>query len=144
MARNSARWSASSPGGAASAAGAAVSPWVNACGERLGAVLAKQFLHPTDGIAFGVQQVPDAAQQPNVLGPVVAAPATPLQGPDMGEFGLPETQHVLRQIELGRDFADGSEGRGGISRRDYPDSPRICAAELAPLSNRRLRPHLFR
>ena len=49
-------------------------------------------------------------QQVDVVGPVVAPAAAALQRLDLGEAGLPEAQHVLRQVEVVGDLADGAEG----------------------------------
>ncbi|MNL51085.1 hypothetical protein D3C87_1741530 [compost metagenome] len=52
----------------------------------------------------------DAAQQHHVFRPVVTAAAAALQRLDRGEASFPESQNVLREIELFGSFRDGTEG----------------------------------
>ena len=73
------------------------------------ALLAQDALHAADGVALAVEQMADAAQQIDVVGPVIAPPAAALHRLDVAEAAFPETQHVLRQIEFVRHFADGAK-----------------------------------
>src|SRR6185437_15261290 len=73
------------------------------------ALLAQNFLHALDGVAVAVQQRANAAQQIDIVGPVIAPPARALQRTDLRKARLPEAQHVLRHIQFSRDFADGAE-----------------------------------
>src|ERR1700755_1056803 len=73
------------------------------------AVLFEDPLHPADGVALAVEQAADALEQVDVVGAVIAAAAAALHRLDLGESGLPEPQHVLRNVEFLRYFADGSE-----------------------------------
>ncbi|CDX31595.1 hypothetical protein MPLDJ20_140340 [Mesorhizobium plurifarium] len=82
--------------------------------QKMIAVLAQQLLHAFDRIALIVEHMPDALDQLNVLRPVVAPAAAALHRLDLGEARLPETQHVLRQVEVFRDFADGAESVGAL------------------------------
>src|ERR1043166_3642756 len=74
------------------------------------ALLAQQLLHALDGVAVGIKQPVDAAQQIDILGPVVAPATGPLQRTHLREFCLPEAQHVLRHVELRGHFANGAKG----------------------------------
>ena len=47
-------------------------------------------------------------------GPVVAAAAAALHRLDLVETGFPEAQHMLRQIEIFCDLADGAESVGAL------------------------------
>src|SRR3954452_25486597 len=51
----------------------------------------------------------NAAQHADIVGTVVPPPATALHRLDFAESAFPESQHVLRDLELGRHFADGAE-----------------------------------
>ena len=59
------------------------------------ALLAQDLLHALDGVALGVQQMADAAQQRQILGAIVAAPAAALHRPDLRKPAFPEAQDVL-------------------------------------------------
>ena len=60
----------------------------------------------------------DAAQQVDIVGTIITATAAALQRADLGEAGFPETQDVLRQVEVVGDLADGAEGvRAFVDRR---------------------------
>ena len=53
-------------------------------------------------------------EQVDVVGAIVAPPAAALQRLDVGKAGLPEAQHVLRQVEVFGDLADGAECVGAL------------------------------
>src|SRR5262245_8780655 len=73
-------------------------------------LLAQDPLHAADRVALAVQEVADAAEEIDVVRPVVAAAAAALHRADLGEAAFPEAQHVLRHVEIVSDFADGAEG----------------------------------
>ena len=73
------------------------------------ALLAQDSLHAADGVALAVKQMADAAQQIDVVGPVIAPAAAALHRLDVAKARLPEAQHVLGQIELVRRFTDGAK-----------------------------------
>src|SRR5262245_9800231 len=77
--------------------------------DELLALIAQNALRAADGVTLGVEQVLDAAQQVDILGPVVAAAPGPLHRLDLREPAFPEAQHVLGNVELVRDFADGTK-----------------------------------
>jgi hypothetical protein len=54
--------------------------------------------------------VADAAQQIDVVRAIVTPAAAALQRADLRETGFPETQDMLRQIEVVRDLADRAKG----------------------------------
>ncbi len=78
--------------------------------HELGAVVLEDALHAADRVALAVEQVTDAAQQVDVVGPVVAPPAATLHRLDLAEPRFPEPQHMLRHVELVGHLADGAEG----------------------------------
>src|SRR5271163_3985159 len=47
-----------------------------------------------------------AAQQVDIVGTIVAAAAATLHRPDLRETALPKSKHMLRNVDLVRDFAD--------------------------------------
>jgi hypothetical protein len=53
--------------------------------------------------------MPNTAQKIDVLRAIKAPATAALHWPDLVEAALPESQHVLRNFELRRDFADGAE-----------------------------------
>src|SRR5689334_1513061 len=62
----------------------------------------------------------DPAEQIDVVGPVIAAAAASLQRLDLLEARLPETQDVLRQVQVTGDFTDGPECLGCLFRHGLP------------------------
>ena len=68
--------------------------------HRAHALFLQDALHAPNGVAVAVKQVPDAAQQVDILRTIVAPAAAALHRLDVRETALPEPQHVLRQIEL--------------------------------------------
>src|SRR5690606_29977386 len=78
-------------------------------GDKLRVVFAKQTLHTLDGVALIVEQMANTLEQLHVKGTIVSAPATTLHRLDLGKACFPETQHMLRKIEILRYFADRPE-----------------------------------
>jgi len=70
-----------------------------------------------EGQTVAIQQRADAAQQVQIVGAVIAPAAAALQRLDSCEFGFPETQNMLGNIEFGSDFADGAKGLWRFLRR---------------------------
>ena len=66
-------------------------------------------LHAADGVALAVQQAADAAQQIDIVRAIIAPAAAALHRLDLGEPRLPEPQHMLGDVEIVGDLADGSE-----------------------------------
>src|SRR5438093_3492182 len=79
------------------------------CLNELDPLVPENALHAANGIALAVEQVTNPTQQIDVVGPIIAPAAAAFHRLDLGEPGLPETQHVLRQVEFVGDFADGAE-----------------------------------
>src|SRR3569832_148420 len=73
--------------------------------DELDPVVLQDALRTPDRVTLAVEEMADAAQQINVVGTVVAAPAAALQLLDLLETRFPETQHVLRQVEFVRNFS---------------------------------------
>ena len=73
------------------------------------ALFAQNFLDAFDGQAVAVKKRTDATQEIEIVGAVIAPAAAALQRPDLLEAGFPESQHVLRQVEIVRDFTDRPE-----------------------------------
>ena len=78
-------------------------------GTQTAAPLLQEALNALDGVAVLVEQRADAAQEVDVLRPVIPPPAAAIERTDLTELAFPEPQHVLRHIELGCDFADGAK-----------------------------------
>src|SRR5262249_15292702 len=95
--------------------------------DEFRALLLENALDAADGVALAVEEMADAAQELDVVRPVVAAAAAALQGLDLRETRLPEAQDMLRKIKIVGDFADRAEGFGTF-RQDTPPDP------LAPAS----------
>src|SRR4029078_4643855 len=77
-------------------------------------VLAQDLLHSPDGVAVVIEQEANAAEQSHVLRPVIASAAAPFHRLELGEFGFPEAQHVLRDLKLVSNLADRSERLGRL------------------------------
>src|SRR5579871_1168919 len=82
--------------------------------HELDAALPQDALHPADGIAFAIQQVADAAQKLDILRAIVAPAPAPLHRLDVAEPAFPETQDVLRHVEVACDLANGTECVGRL------------------------------
>src|SRR5262249_3042731 len=67
------------------------------------------------------------AEEIDVVRPVVAAAAAALHRTDLREAALPESQHVLRHVEIVSHFADGAEGIGRLVH----DRPRLTVKKPA-------------
>src|SRR5215475_6173138 len=72
-------------------------------------MLLENALHPADGVALAIEQAADAPEQVDVVGAVVAAAAAALHRLDLREARFPEPQHMLWDVEVRSDLADGSE-----------------------------------
>src|SRR5262249_1181386 len=81
---------------------------------------AQQSLHALDRIALNVKQIGDPSQQCDVVRPVVAPPATALQRLHLWELGLPEAQHVLRDVQVVGYLTDRAES---VRRLLWPGAP---------------------
>ena len=77
--------------------------------DELDAVILEDALRTPNRIALAVEQVLDAAQQIDVVGPVIAPAAAALQRLDLLEARFPESQDVLRQFEIVRNLTDCPE-----------------------------------
>src|SRR5262245_46085982 len=77
-------------------------------------MLAQNLLHSPDGVAIVIEQEANAAEQSHVLRPVIAAAAAPFHRLELGEFGLPEAQHVLRNLKLVSNLADRTKRLGRL------------------------------
>lgn len=101
------------------------------CGERgqRNAVLAPDLhdearplllqdpLDALDRVPLAVEKMADAAQEIDIIRPVIASAAAALERADLREPGFPETQDVLRQIEIVCDLADRAKGVGAFFDR---------------------------
>ena len=59
-------------------------------------------------------------EQVDVVRTIVAAAAAALHRLDLREAGLPETQHMLGNVEFVRDFTDGTERIGRLVQMPAP------------------------
>ena len=114
--------------------------------RQASATFLQQPLHAFDGVAIVVQQSADPAQKVDILRPIVAPAAAPLERTHLAELAFPEPQNVLRHIQFGRDFADRAKCLrrllnppfGGLNRNGHvltPTLPRypLAASPGAPL-----------
>src|SRR5262249_51507322 len=77
--------------------------------RQASAAFPQEALHAFDGVAVLVEERANAAQKIDVFRPIVAPAAAPLERTNLAELAFPEAQHMLRHVELGRDFADGAK-----------------------------------
>src|SRR6185437_11027028 len=77
--------------------------------HRFDAVLFQDPLHAADGIALAVEQPTDAFEQIDIVRPIIAPAAAALHRFDLREPRLPKPQHMLGNVELVSDLADGTE-----------------------------------
>src|SRR5258705_2677160 len=86
-------------------------------------LLAQDLLHALDGETIAVEQRSYASQQIEIVGTVIAPAAAALQRLDGRELRLPKTQHMLRHVEIGGNFADGPKRfRRFLRRTQYGHS----------------------
>lgn len=86
--------------------------------DEPGSLLLQDPLHALDRVALAVEEMANAAQEVDIVWAIIASATTALQRPDLREPGFPETQDVLRQIEVVGDLADRAEGvRAFFDRR---------------------------
>src|SRR6185437_13816158 len=85
--------------------------------QRLNALLLEQLLDALDRVAFLVEQALDQPQPVDVVRAVITPPAGPLERPDLGKAGLPEAQHMLRQVKRVRDLTDRPVGFRALFHR---------------------------
>src|SRR3954447_8588545 len=83
-------------------------------------MLLEDALHAADGVALAVQETADALEQIDVVRTIIAAAAAALHRLDLREAGLPETQHMLGNVEFVRDFTDGTERIGRLVQMPAP------------------------
>ena len=72
-------------------------------------LLLQDALDALDGISLAVEEMADAAQEVDIVRPVVAPAAAALQRLDLRKARFPETQHMLWQLEVFRHLADRPE-----------------------------------
>src|SRR5581483_1126324 len=75
-------------------------------------LLAQNALHAPDRVTLAVEEMANAAQQIDVVTPVITPAAAALHRLDLRKPAFPEPQHVLRHVDLFGDFADGAESVG--------------------------------
>ena len=79
------------------------------CARQAATAFLQEALHALDGVAVFVEQRTDAAQEVDVLRPIVTPAAAALERANLAELAFPEAQHVLRDVEFGRNLADGAK-----------------------------------
>ena len=72
-------------------------------------LFAEDALNAPNGVTLFVQQMADAFQQINVIGAIISPASAAFHGFDLRKPRLPKPQHMLRQIEIIRYFADGAK-----------------------------------
>jgi hypothetical protein len=103
--------------------------------DEFDALVLEDALHAADGVALAVEQVANAAQKIDVLRAVVTPPAAALHRLDLGKSRFPKPQHVLRQVQIVRDFADSPKCVGCLLHAAYSPAPRnspTCARRRVP------------
>jgi len=83
------------------------------------------LLDPAHGIALAAEQAVDAPRERDIGGAVITAIARALERAQLGELRFPIAQDMLRDSQLGAEFADGAErvrslfarGHSAFSRR---------------------------
>src|SRR5258707_3622687 len=75
-------------------------------GDMAKPALLQNLLHALDGETIAVEQRADALEQVDILGPVIAASARPLDGAYLRETAFPETQHMLWHVKFNGNFPD--------------------------------------
>src|SRR5712692_7294135 len=93
------------------------------------ALFTQDLLHAPDRIALAVEQMPNAAQEIDVVVAIVAPAAAAFQRLDLSEAGFPEAQDMLRQVEVIGDLADGTERVWSFFH--VRSRPPACSAFLA-------------
>src|SRR5262249_37639575 len=88
--------------------------------DELDTVILEDPLRAADRVALAIEEVLDAAQKIDVIGPVVAPAAATFQRLDLLKPRLPEAQDVLRQVQIVRDFADCPECIRRLFTTAYP------------------------
>ena len=78
------------------------------------AVASKHLLDAPDRIALLVEEAIDPPREVHVVGAIVTAVACTLQRPQLRELGLPVTQDVLGDSQLGGKLADGQKSAGSF------------------------------
>src|SRR5208282_4813077 len=106
----------------------------DALNERL-ALLAQQALDAADGVALAVKQVAHAAEEIDIVRAVIAPAPAPLQRPDLRETAFPESQHMLRNVDLFGNFADRAE----CVRRFFQCPAPLAVSRRFPCRRRRSR-----
>src|ERR1051326_6335240 len=102
--------------------------------DEFDAFVLEDALHAADGVALALEQMADAAEKIDVLRAVVTPPAAALHRLDLSKSRFPEPQHMLRQVQIVRDFADGSKCVGCLLHAAYSRAPRnspTCARRRA-------------
>jgi hypothetical protein len=82
--------------------------------DEADATLSQDALDAANGVPFGIQQEPDAAEQVDIVGPVIAAAAAALHRLDLSETALPKPENMLRHVEVVGDLADRAERIWGL------------------------------
>lgn len=86
--------------------------------DKPGPLLLQDPLHALDRVALAVEEMANAAQKVDIVRTIIAPAAAAFQRADLSKSGFPETQDVLRQIEVVGDLADRAEGvRAFFDRR---------------------------
>src|SRR5262249_22547297 len=71
---------------------------IDALLRQAATALPEEALHALGGVSLVIEQRTDTAKEVNVLRPVIAPAAAPLERTNLRELAFPEPQHVLRHI----------------------------------------------
>ena len=82
------------------------------------AFFAQNALYAANGIALAIKQVPHTAQEVDIFGAVITSATAALERPYLRKAAFPEPQHVLRDVDLFGNLADGAKRvRGFVQLR---------------------------
>src|SRR5579871_1707547 len=95
-------------------------------GDIAHAAVTQDLLHSLYRETFAIEKRTDAAQQIDIVWAIISATAGTLDRLDLCKSPLPEPQHVLRHVEIGRYFAYRAKG----FRRFCADGGGRCCKHL--------------
>ena len=102
---------------------------------QLASAFPQQPLDTFDRVALRIEQIRDPPQQDDIVGPVVAPAAAALQRLHLGKLGLPEAQHVLRNMKIVSYLTDSAESIGRLLQaRSRAGSCSYSRSSLTPMS----------
>ncbi|CUX23696.1 hypothetical protein AGR3A_Cc270017 [Agrobacterium tomkonis CFBP 6623] len=80
----------------------------------------QQLLHALDGVTMVIKKVTNAFEEIDIIRTVITAAPAPFHRLDLRKACFPETQHVLRQVQLIRHFTDRPKRVGAFVQISTP------------------------